>query len=228
MNNVTNSDSRCNSNSDSDSSNSNSDSMVENCSDFAKIKDALVSDERNSEYTKRGVMPIYQVDTAARILIIGQAPGAKVEENGIPFMDKSGEKLRDWMGVDEATFYSKRIAIMPMDFYFPGKGKTGDLPPRKFIAEEYHEKLLALMPNVKLIILIGEYAIKYYLKDTKKENLTETVRCFQEYLPKYFQIVHPSPLNFRWQAKNPWFLKDVVPVLRKKLVRFLARMTILG
>lgn len=228
MNNVTNSDSRCNSNSDSDSSNSNSDSMVENCSDFAKIKDALVSDERNSEYTKRGVMPIYQVDTAARILIIGQAPGAKVEENGIPFMDKSGEKLRDWMGVDEATFYSKRIAIMPMDFYFPGKGKTGDLPPRKFIAEEYHEKLLALMPNVKLIILIGEYAIKYYLKDTKKENLTETVRCFQEYLPKYFPIVHPSPLNFRWQAKNPWFLKDVVPVLRKKLVRFLARMTILG
>lgn len=221
MNKVTNSDSRCNSNSDSDSSNSNSDSMVENCSDFARIKDALVSDERNSEYTKRGVMPIYQVDTAARILIIGQAPGAKVEENGIPFMDKSGEKLRDWMGVDEATFYSKRIAIMPMDFYFPGKGKTGDLPPRKFIAEEYHEKLLALMPNVKLIILIGEYAIKYYLKDTKKENLTETVRCFQEYLPKYFPIVHPSPLNFRWQAKNPWFLKEVVPVLRKKVSEIL-------
>lgn len=117
MNKVTNS----NSKSDSDSSNSNSDSMVENCSDFARIKDALVSDERNSEYTKRGVMPIYQVDTAARILIIGQAPGAKVEENGIPFMDKSGEKLRDWMGVDETTFYSKKIAIIPMDFYFPGK-----------------------------------------------------------------------------------------------------------
>lgn len=213
MNNVTNSNSKCNS--------SDSDSVIENCSDFAKIKDALVADERNSEYTKRGVMPIYQVDTAAQILIIGQAPGAKVEENGIPFMDKSGEKLRDWMGVDEATFYSKKIAIMPMDFYFPGKGKTGDLPPRKFIAEEYHEKLLALMPNVKLIILIGEYAIKYYLKDTKKENLTETVRCFQEYLPKYFPIVHPSPLNFRWQAKNPWFLKEVVPVLRKKVSEIL-------
>ena len=214
MNNVTNSDSKCN-------SSGNSDSMIENCSDFASIKEALVSDERNSEYTKRGVMPIYQVDTAARILIIGQAPGAKVEENGIPFMYKSGEKLLDWMGVDEATFYSKRIAIMPMDFYFPGKGKTGDLPPRKFIAEEYHEKLLALMPNVKLIILIGEYAIKYYLKDTKKENLTETVRCFREYLPKYFPIVHPSPLNFRWQAKNPWFLKDVVPVLREKVSELL-------
>jgi len=184
---------------------------------FTKIRDALISDERNSDYSKRGILPIYQVSEEAKILIIGQAPGAKVEENGIPFMDKSGEKLRDWMGVNEATFYSKRIAIMPMDFYFPGRGKTGDLPPRKFIAEDYHEKMLALMPKIKLTILIGEYAIKYYLKDTKKENLTETVRCFQEYLPKYFPIVHPSPLNFRWQAKNPWFEKDVVPMLRQKV-----------
>ena len=184
---------------------------------FTKIRDALISDERNSDYSKRGILPIYQVSEEAKILIIGQAPGAKVEENGIPFMDKSGEKLRDWMGVDEETFYSKKIAIMPMDFYFPGKGKTGDLPPRKFIAEEYHGKMLALMPKIKLTILIGEYAIKNYLKDTKKENLTETVRCFQEYLPKYFPIVHPSPLNFRWQAKNPWFEKDVVPILRQKV-----------
>ena len=184
---------------------------------FTKIRDALILDERNSDYSKREILPIYQVSEEAKILIIGQAPGAKVEENGIPFMDKSGEKLRDWMGVDEATFYSKRIAIMPMDFYFPGRGKTGDLPPRKFIAEDYHEKMLALMPKIKLTILIGEYAIKYYLKDTKKENLTETVRCFQEYLPKYFPIVHPSPLNFRWQAKNPWFEKDVVPMLRQKV-----------
>lgn len=184
---------------------------------FTKIRDALISDERNSDYSKRGILPIYQVSEEAKILIIGQAPGAKVEENGIPFMDKSGEKLRDWMGVDKATFYSKRIAIMPMDFYFPGRGKTGDLPPRKFIAEDYHEKMLALMPKIKLTILIGEYAIKNYLKDTKKENLTETVRCFQEYLPKYFPIVHPSPLNFRWQAKNPWFEKDVVPMLRQKV-----------
>ena len=184
---------------------------------FTKIRDALISDERNSDYSKRGILPIYQVSEEAKILIIGQAPGAKVEENGIPFMDKSGEKLRDWMGVDEAIFYSKRIAIMPMDFYFPGRGKTGDLPPRKFIAEDYHEKMLALMPKIKLTILIGEYAIKNYLKDTKKKNLTETVRCFQEYLPKYFPIVHPSPLNFRWQAKNPWFEKDVVPMLRQKV-----------
>ena len=191
--------------------------VTEVYNNFTKIKNALISDERNSDYLKRGILPIYQVSEEAKILIIGQAPGAKVEENGIPFMDKSGEKLRDWMGVDEETFYSKKVAIMTMDFYFPGKGKTGDLPPRKFIAEEYHEKMLALMPKIKLTILIGEYAIKNYLKDTKKENLTETVRCFQEYLPKYFPIVHPSPLNFRWQAKNPWFEKDVVPILRQKV-----------
>ena len=191
--------------------------MTEVYNNFTKIKNALISDERNSDYSKRGILPIYQVSEEAKILIIGQAPGAKVEENGIPFMDKSGEKLRDWMGVDEETFYSKKVAIMPMDFYFPGRGKTGDLPPRKFIAEDYHEKMLALMPKIKLTILIGEYAIKNYLKDTKKENLTETVRCFQEYLPKYFPIVHPSPLNFRWQAKNPWFEKDVVPILRQKV-----------
>mgnify|MGYP001011761439 FL=1 len=191
--------------------------VTEVYNNFTKIKNALISDERNSDYSKRGILPIYQVSEEAKVLIIGQAPGAKVEENGIPFMDKSGEKLRDWMGVDEETFYSKKVAIMPMDFYFPGKGKTGDLPPRKFIAEEYHGKMLALMPKIKLTILIGEYAIKNYLKDTKKENLTETVRCFQEYLPKYFPIVHPSPLNFRWQAKNPWFEKDVVPILRQKV-----------
>lgn len=104
---------------------------------------------------------------------------------------------------------------MPMDFYYPGKGKTGDLPPRKFIANEYHQEILTLMPKVELTILIGQYAIKYYLKNQMKENLTETVRNYQEYLPKYFPIVHPSPLNFRWQAKNQWFEKDVVPVLQK-------------
>jgi len=177
----------------------------------------LKSDPRNASYTLREVPPILQISEGAEILIIGQAPGAKVEENRVPFMDKSGEKLRNWMGIDEATFYSEKIAIMPMDFYYPGKGKTGDLPPRKFIAEEYHEDIMKLMPKIKLIILIGEYAIKYYLKDIRKKNLTETVKSFQEYLPKYFPIVHPSPLNFRWQAKNPWFERDVVPVLKQKV-----------
>ncbi len=120
-----------------------------------------------------------------------------------------------WMGIDRDTFYSEKIAILPMDFYYPGKGRTGDLPPRSFIAKEYHKDILDLMPDIKLTILIGSYSMKYYLGKGMKENLTETVRSYKEYLPKYFPIVHPSPLNFRWQKANPWFEGEVVPVLRE-------------
>ena len=185
--------------------------------EFDEITEKLMQDPRNASYTKRGVGPIYQLSDKAEILIIGQAPGRKVEESGVPFADKSGEKLREWMGVSEKEFYSEKVAILPMDFYYPGKGKTGDLPPRKFIAEEYHPEILKLMPNIKLTILIGQYAIKHYLGSKTQENLTETVRAFQDYLPEYFLIVHPSPLNFRWQTKNPWFEKEVVPVLQKQI-----------
>ena len=177
----------------------------------------LKNDERNKGYTEKGIPPVFQINEHAKILIIGQAPGKKVEESLIPFNDKSGEKLMFWMGIDKETFYSEKIAIVPMDFYYPGKNKTGDLPPRKFIAEEYHEKILKLMPEIKLTILIGQYSMKFYLKDKMKENLTETVKNFQEYLPDYFPIVHPSPLNFRWQKNNPWFEKDVIPVLQERI-----------
>ena len=181
---------------------------------FDKIIKKLKEDSRNKSYTERGIPPIFQVSLKAQILIIGQAPGKKVEESLIPFNDKSGEKLVQWMGVDRDTFYSEKIAILPMDFYYPGKGKTGDLPPRSFIAKEYHKDILDLMPDIKLTILIGSYSMKYYLGKGMKENLTETVRSYKEYLPKYFPIVHPSPLNFRWQKANPWFEGEVVPVLR--------------
>ena len=188
------------------------------------IQDIIIKikqDERNIEYTKRNIPPILQVSKSAKILIIGQAPGKKVEETLIPFNDKSGETLISWMGIDKDIFYSNKIAILPMDFYYPGKAKTGDLPPRKFIAEEYHRPILDELDNIELTILVGKYSTDYYLKGRKKKNLTETVRCFDEYLPKYFPIVHPSPLNFRWQAKNPWFLKDVVPVLKKNVCEIL-------
>ena len=184
---------------------------------ISSIVEKIKSDERNAEYTERGIPPIFQLNEGAKILIIGQAPGRKVEESQIPFDDKSGEKLITWMGIDRGTFYSDKIAILPMDFYYPGKGKTGDLPPRKFIAEEYHRDLLAELGNVQMTILIGKYAMDYYLKGDMKRNLTETVRCFAEYLPNYFPIVHPSPLNFRWQAKNPWFMEEVVPVLKRRV-----------
>lgn len=188
---------------------------------ISSIVEKIKSDERNAEYTERGIPPIFQLNEGAKILIIGQAPGRKVEESQIPFDDKSGEKLITWMGIDRETFYSDKIAILPMDFYYPGKGKTGDLPPRKFIAEEYHRNLLAELGNVQMTILIGKYAMDYYLKGDMKRNLTETVRCFAEYLPNYFPIVHPSPLNFRWQAKNPWFMEEVVPALERRVADIL-------
>ena len=181
----------------------------------------IENDSRNYEYTKRNIPPILQVNNKAKVLIIGQAPGKKVEESLIPFNDKSGDTLISWMGIDRDTFYSDKIAILPMDFYYPGKGKTGDLPPRKFIANEYHESILNELKNIELTILIGKYSMDYYLKGQMKKNLTETVRCFDEYLPRYFPIVHPSPLNFRWQAKNPWFVQDVVPMLKKTVNKIL-------
>ena len=189
---------------------------------FDKIIKKLKEDSRNKSYTERGIPPIFQVSPKAQILIIGQAPGKKVEESLIPFNDKSGEKLVQWMGIDRDTFYSEKIAILPMDFYYPGKGKTGDLPPRSFIAKEYHKDILELMPDIKLTILIGSYSMKYYLGKGMKENLTETVRRYKEYLPKYFPIVHPSPLNFRWQKANPWFEGEVVPVLKDMVRKIIA------
>ena len=188
---------------------------------ISKIVEEIKADERNAEYTRRGIPPIFQLNKDAKILIIGQAPGRKVEESKIPFDDKSGEKLISWMGIDRKTFYSDKIAILPMDFYYPGKGKTGDLPPRKFIAEEYHRELLDELTNVEMTLLIGKYSMDYYLKGKMKRNLTETVRSYEEYLPKYFPIVHPSPLNFRWQAKNPWFMEEVVPVLAERVAKIL-------
>lgn len=183
--------------------------------------DKLKADERNRDYTARGIGPIFQIHEKAKILIIGQAPGKKVEESGIPFHDKSGEKLMAWMGIDSDTFYSQAISIMPMDFYYPGKAKTGDKAPRRFIAAEYHQALRQLMPEIEMTILIGNYAMKYYLKGRMERNLTETVRHYQDYLPDYFPIVHPSPLNFRWQAKNPWFEANVVPALQQRVYTLL-------
>lgn len=182
-----------------------------------EITEELKSDERNRSYTERGITPIFQINKEAKVLIIGQAPGKKVEESGIPFHDKSGKRLMDWMGIDPETFYSEQIAIMPMDFYYPGKAKTGDLPPRSFIAREYHKQIREAMPEVSLTLLSGSYSVHYYLKGREKKNLTETVKAFQEYLPDYFPIVHPSPLNNIWLKKNPWFEEEVVPELRERV-----------
>ena len=187
-----------------------------------QLKKDIILDIDNKVYSDKGVEPLFSAPRTAKILIIGQAPGLKAQESKIFFNDKSGVKLREWMGIDNELFYnSGLIGVVPMDFYYPGKGKSGDLPPRKNFAHKWHPRVLELMPDIKLIILVGKYAQDYYLKDKKEKNLTETVKNYKKYLPKYFPIVHPSPLNFRWHNKNPWFLEEIVPELKYKVSRIL-------
>ncbi|MFK8045159.1 MAG: uracil-DNA glycosylase family protein [Crocinitomicaceae bacterium] len=160
--------------------------------------------------------PILRFSKNSKIIIIGQAPGNVVHQKEVSFDDKSGDTLRKWMGVTREEFYNvDNFAIVPMGFCYPGKGKTGgDAPPRMECAPHWHHSIFELLKNVELVLLIGNYAIKYYLRDGKKKNLTETVRNFEDYLETHFPIVHPSPLNFRWHSKNEWFKQDVVPILR--------------
>ena len=137
------------------------------------------------------------------------------QESGIPWDDPSGRNLRSWMGITDEEFYNPEVvALVPMDFYFPGSKERGDLPPRPTFSKKWHPPLLDLMANVKLTLLIGQYAQNYYLKETRKKNLTETVRAFDEYAPQYFPLVHPSPRNNIWQKKNPWFVKKMLPRLK--------------
>ncbi|EJP25260.1 uracil-DNA glycosylase family protein [Lachnoanaerobaculum sp. ICM7] len=187
-----------------------------------KIFDEIMSDKENEKFTKAGIEPLFSAPENARVMIVGQAPGIKAQEAGKYWFDKSGDRLREWMGVDEKTFYESDIfAIVPMDFYYPGKGKSGDLPPRKDFAAKWHPKILKELSKVELIILIGQYAQKYYLGDKEKSNLTETVKAYNEYLPKYLPIVHPSPRNMIWLKKNPWFEEDVIPILKNKIKEYL-------
>ena len=189
---------------------------------FEQLKKDIMSDIDNKEYSDKGIEPLFSAPRTAKILIIGQAPGLKAQESKIFFNDKSGVKLREWMGIDNEIFYnSGLIGVVPMDFYYPGKGKSGDLPPRKNFASRWHAKVLELMPDVELIILVGKYAQDYYLKDGKGKNLTETVKNYKKYLPTYFPIVHPAPLNFRWHNNNPWFLEEVVPELQERIEKIL-------
>ena len=165
-----------------------------------------------------GPRPVVTAHPESKIVIIGQAPGTKVHASGIPWDDQSGKKLRLWLNVSDEDFYNtKKFAIIPMGFCYPGKGKTGDLPPRPECAPQWHEQLLSKMPNVKMVLLIGAYAQKYYLKDKAKRTLTETVGEYKSYLPMYFPIPHPSPTNRFWRAKNPWFEELIVPELQKKV-----------
>jgi uracil-DNA glycosylase len=156
-------------------------------------------------------------------LIIGQAPGIKVHESSIPWNDASGERLREWLGIDRDTFYDeKRVAIVPMGFCYPGKGKSGDLPPRPECAELWHQKVLQSLPNIQMTLLIGQYAQNYYLKNRTTKTLTETVMNWQNWAPEFLPLPHPSPRNNIWLKKNPWFEREVIPYIRKHISEHLA------
>lgn len=182
---------------------------------FDAIRQEIIDDPDNGPAAALGYLPIYAAAPHARIAVIGQAPGRKAQESGVPWNDASGLTLFDWLGVTEQQFRDPDLfALLPMDFFFPGKGPSGDLPPRKGFAAKWHPQLLDLMPDIRLTLLIGAYAQQHHLADRAGRNLTETVHAFRDYLPGVIPLVHPSPLNFRWQARNPWFAEELLPVLR--------------
>lgn len=169
-----------------------------------------------------GPRPVVAAHSKSKIIVIGQAPGTKVHKTGIPWDDKSGENLRNWMGIGNEVFYdAQKIAIIPMGFCYPGRGKSGDNPPTKECAPKWHKPLLDGIKRPELTLLIGKYAQDYYLGKTSKKNLTETVKNYTEYLPQYFVLPHPSPRNNIWQAKNDWFKIEVLPELQRQVVKAL-------
>lgn len=160
--------------------------------------------------------PVLRAAKNARVTIIGQAPGIKVQTSGIPWDDLSGKELRRWLGVSDEQFYNPELfVIIPMGFCYPGKGKSGDLPPRPECAPKWHQKLFEELPKIELFILIGKYAQDFYLKNNRHTSLTETVRNFSDFQPNFIPLVHPSPRNKIWQKRNPWFERDVIPYLRQ-------------
>lgn len=172
-------------------------------------------------HLKDGVNPVLTAHPKSSIAIIGQAPGSVVHKTGIPWNDKSGERLRKWLGIDADTFYdTETFAIIPMGFCYPGKGKTGDLPPRKECAPTWHPLLFEALKNIDVFILIGSYAQNYYLENAKK-TLTETVKNFHLYLPKFIVLPHPSPRNNIWLQKNQWFEKDNIPFIQHEIQEIL-------
>jgi len=171
-----------------------------------------------------GPRPVFRISATARLLIVGQAPGTKVHESGIPWNDASGARLRDWLQLDRDTFYDEsRIAIVPMGFCYPGvDARGGDRPPRPECAPLWHPKLLPLMPAIELTLLVGLYAQRRYLGKQRQASLTETVHAFRDYGPAYMPLPHPSWRNTAWLKKNPWFERDLLPVLRRRVRKLVA------
>ena len=169
-----------------------------------------------------GANPVIRGNIKAKIMIAGQAPGIKVHKTSIPFNDQSGIRLRRWMGIDDDIFYNEdKVAIVPMGFCYPGKGMSGDLAPRAECASRWHHQVIPEFKQVKLTLIIGQYAQAYYLGKKRKTNLTETVKAWQEYSPKFIPLPHPSPRNNRWFKSNPWFEDSVIPEIKKAILELI-------
>jgi uracil-DNA glycosylase len=169
-----------------------------------------------------GVRPVLQVHPAARILVVGQAPGIKVHNSGIPFDDASGERLREWMGVSRAVFYDPtQVAIVPMGFCYPGTGKSGDLPPRPECAPQWRQQVMAHLPNIALTLVIGQYAQAWHLPKSNDNSVTRTVERWAEFAPAVLPLPHPSPRNNIWLKRNPWFSQSLLPVLQQAVANAL-------
>jgi uracil-DNA glycosylase len=169
-----------------------------------------------------GPRPVLQAGTGARILVVGQAPGLRVHTTGIPWDDPSGVRLRAWMGIGPETFHDpQRVAILPMGYCYPGRGRGGDLPPRRECAELWLDALLAKLPHIETTLLIGQYAQRHYLGRRRKASLTATVEAWRDYAPRFLPLPHPSPRNTPWFQRHPWFERDLVPALRERVAKLL-------
>ncbi|WP_298447743.1 uracil-DNA glycosylase family protein [uncultured Marinobacter sp.] len=174
-----------------------------------------------AEFLPLGPRPVVQVSEESRILVVGQAPGRRVHETGLPFNDPSGDRLRQWMGVTKEEFYDDRkLAILPMGFCYPGTGKSGDLPPRPECAPAWRSALLERLPNIELTLVIGQYAHAWHLPDAKK-SVTENVQNWRQYWPEKLPMPHPSPRNNLWLRRNPWFENEVIPELQERIAQLL-------
>ncbi|MCJ8317525.1 uracil-DNA glycosylase family protein [Idiomarina sp.] len=168
-----------------------------------------------------GARPVVQLHPNAKILVAGQAPGRRVHASGKPFDDPSGDRLRQWMGIDKATFYdAEKLAIIPMGLCYPGTGKSGDLPPRPECAPAWRQKLLEQLPNLELTLAIGQYAQSWHI-DEPKQTLTERVKNWESYWPEVLPLPHPSPRNNLWLKRNPWFEDSIIPTLQERVARLL-------
>jgi uracil-DNA glycosylase len=171
-----------------------------------------------------GPRPVLLVRATSRLLIVSQAPGTRVHETGLPFNDRSGDRLRAWLGVDRETFYDHpRLGIMPVGMCYPGvDAKGGDKPPMKICAPTWHPRIRPLLTEVRLTLLVGSYAQAYYLRDRRRNSMTETIAAWRDYLPDFLPLPHPSWRNTAWLKRNPWFERDVIPILQRR-VRALLR-----